>query len=375
MVGDEKRHLKNIHPRDAEDAEKVFFTQLTSAYEEILNIPPFVSIIIPCYNEEKYIVKCLDSVVAGDYPLVRMEVLVVDGGSIDRTRGILFEYSKRHPCVMIVDNPHRLKPHALNIGIKTAKGDILIRMDAHALYDKSYVSKSVKYLEEHHADNVGGIRKTLPDGKSVMAKSIAISISHPCAAGKAVYRTGAKDFKWVDTVFGGCYRRETFQKIGLFNETLVRGQDREFNIRLQKAGGKILFAPDIICYYYARGTLRRYVPWIFSAGLTPFFVSRLIGKRIYSWRNLVPPTFVLSLAMLPILSFLHPMFFWIFSAEMITYCACALIATNAIAKKEQDCRYFLSMPFIFFLTHVVYGFGSLVGLFKPVKEAGEWTKA
>lgn len=312
---------------------------------------------------------------AGDYPLDRMEVLVIDGGSSDRTRDVLAGYSKQYPVVRMVDNPHRLKPHALNIGIKMAKGDIIIRMDAHALYDKSYVSKSGKYLEEHHADNVGGIRKTLPDGKSVMAKSIAISISHPFAAGNAVYRTGAKDFKWVDTVFGGCYRRAIFQKIGLFNETLVRGQDREFNIRLKKADGKILFAPDIICHYYARGTLRRYVPWIFSGGLTPFFVSRLIGNRIYSWRNLVPPTFVLSLVMLPILSFLHAIFVGLFVAEIIIYLACALIAASTIAKKKQDYRYLLSMPFIFFLTHVVYGSGSLVGLFKPVKEAGEWTKA
>jgi succinoglycan biosynthesis protein ExoA len=339
-----------------------------------LNTAPFVSIIIPCYNEEKYIAQCLDSVVAGDYPLDQMEVLVVDGGSTDRTRDVLGGYSKQHPVVRMVDNPHRLKPHALNIGIKTAKGDIFIRMDAHALYDKSYVSKSVKYLEEYQSDNVGGIRKTLPDGNSIVAKSIAISISHPFAAGNAVYRTGAKGFKWVDTVFGGCYRRETFQKIGLFNETLVRGQDREFNIRLQKAGGKILFAPDIICYYYARGSLRRYVPWIYSAGLTPFFVSRLIRKRIYSWRNLVPPTFVISLVMLPILSFLHSTFFWLFGAEMITYLTCALIASNAIANQEQDYRYFLSMLIIFFLTHVVYGFGSLVGLFSPVKDAGEWTR-
>lgn len=335
---------------------------------------PFVSVIIPCYNEEKYIVQCLDSIVAGDYPLARMEVLVIDGRSTDQTRHLLADYSLQHPVVRMVDNPYKLKPQALNIGIKMAKGDIIIRMDAHALYDKSYVSKSVKYLEEYHADNVGGVRATLPSGNSIISKSIAISISHPFTAGNAIYRTGAKEFRWVDTVFGGCYHRETFSKIGLFNESLVRAQDREFNIRLQRAGGKILFAPDVICQYFARGTLKSYVQWCFSCGLTPFFVSRLIKKRIYSWRNLVPLTFVLSLLIMPILSCLHIFFLILFGAEMITYVTCLFLAANTSAKKEKDFRYYLSIPFVFFLTHLTYGIGSLCGLFKPVKNAGEWTK-
>ena len=180
---------------------------------EKLNTLPFVSIIIPCYNEKDYIKQCLDSVVAGDYPLDRMEVLVVDGGSTDQTRDILADYSSENPIVRMVDNPHRLKPHALNIGIRNAKGDIVIRMDAHALYDKHYVSRSVRYLDEYKADNVGGIRKTISANSSVLSRSIAASISNPFAAGNATYRTGAKGFRWVDTVFGGCYRQEIFRKI------------------------------------------------------------------------------------------------------------------------------------------------------------------
>ena len=339
-----------------------------------MNLLPFVSIIIPCYNEEKYIVQCLDSIVAGDYPLEKMEVLVVDGRSTDQTRHLLADYSLRHPVVKMVDNPHRLKPQALNIGIKMSKGDIIIRMDAHALYDKSYVSKSVKYLEEQNGDNVGGFLVTLPDGEGHIAKTIAYAMSNNFGVGNSTFRTGANECRWVDTVFGGCYRREIFEKIGLFNEALVRGQDREFNIRLQKAGGKILFAPDIICHYYARGTLRSYVPWFYSAGLTPFFISRLIGKKIFSWRNLVPPMFVLSLIILPLLSLLHPIFLLVFGVEMFTYLACAVIVATPVVKREKDFRFLISMPFIFVLTHVVYGAGALMGLFKPVKDSGEWTK-
>ena len=339
-----------------------------------MTTPPFVSIIIPCYNEEKYIAQCLDSIMAGDYPQDCMEILVVDGRSTDRTRDVLVEYSKRHLVVRTVDNPHRLKPHALNIGIMKAKGEILIRMDAHALYDKSYVSRCIRYLVEYEADNVGGIRKTLPTGSSVLARSIAASISSPFGAGNATYRTGAKGFKWVDTVFGGCYRREIFRKIGLFNELLVRGQDREFNVRLQKAGGKILFAPDIVCHYYARGSLRAYLPWIYSGGLTPFYVTRLIGQRIYAWRNFIPMVFVLSLCVLLMLSLLHSIFMWIFTTELGLYLCFSIFSAIPIAKREKGLGFLLSMPIVFFMTHVVYGVGSIIGLIKPLKRTAEWTQ-
>jgi len=339
-----------------------------------LNSFPLVSIIIPCYNEDEYIASCLDSILGGDYPLEHLEVLVVDGQSLDSTRRIIEEYSSRYPFVRLVDNPNRLKPHALNIGIATARGDIIIRMDAHALYEKSYVSKSICYLDEYKADNVGGIRRTLSGNNSIVAQSIAESVSNRFSAGNAIYRTGAKDVKWVDTVFGGCYRRETFQEIGLFNEALVRGQDREFNVRLQNAGGKILFAPDIICYYYARGDLGSYIPWIYSAGLTPFFVSRLIKKRIYSWRNLVPLLFLFSLAVLPLFSLLYSTLYWLFMVEITTYLVCSLMATILVGKKRKEVRLLLTMPFIFFLTHIIYGFGSFIGLLKPAKDPGEWTR-
>jgi len=335
---------------------------------------PFISIIIPCYNEERFIGQCLDSILAGDYPAERMEVLVVDGGSQDNTRNIISDYSKRHASVRLVDNPHRLKPHALNIGISAAKGNIVIRMDVHSQYDPEYVSKSVQYLDQLKADNVGGLRMTFPGNDSLFARSIAASISSRFGAGNATYRTGAKGLKWVDTVFGGCYRKEIFAQIGMFDERLVRGQDREFNVRLQRAGGKILFVPDIICSYYARGSLLEYLPWIYAGGLTPFYVSRLIGLRIYSWRNLVPMTFVSSLLLLIPLSFLNPIFLFLLLTELACYLICAIIASIPVAKKEKNWLFLITMPVVFFLSHIFYGVGSFAGLLKSLKGDPEWTK-
>ncbi len=332
-----------------------------------------VSIIIPCYNEEKHIARCLDSIIANDYPKDLMEILVIDGMSTDNSRTILARYIEKYPFIRIVDNPKRIKPCALNIGIQSAKGDVIIRMDAHAVYYPNYISKSVQYIEQYKADNVGGIRRTLPGKETLMAKAIAYSISHPFAAGNATYRTGANEKRWVDTVFGGCYRRELFDKIGLFNEDLIRGQDREFNMRLTQTGGRILFSPDIICDYYARSDFKDFVRWIYFGGLTPFYISRLTGKRVLSWRNLVPLAFVLTLIVSLFLSIFSSAFLMIFLSVTFVYLAAALIASIPVVKKERDIRFLLAMPFVFAATHIAYGFGSLVGLFKPIKRGIVWS--
>ncbi|MHA1360537.1 MAG: glycosyltransferase family 2 protein [Candidatus Helarchaeota archaeon] len=255
----------------------------------------YVSIIIPCFNEVNFIKKCLESIIANDYEKNRLEIIVVDGMSTDGTREILKNYQQNYEFIRMIDNPKRHKPHALNLGIKESRGNVIIRMDAHAIYDPNYISKCVHYLEEYDADNIGGVRITVLRNNTLSAHATAYAISHPFAAGNAVYRTGAKEVKWVDTVFGGCYRREIFNRIGLFNEALIRGQDREFNVRLKRSGGRILFVPHIVCLYFARSDLASYIPWIYISGLTPFYISRNTKKAIFSWRNLIPLAFVLAL--------------------------------------------------------------------------------
>ena len=334
----------------------------------------FVSVVIPCYNEVYFIKQCLNSIIDNDYPKSNLEILVIDGMSNDGTREIIQDYSNRSQSIRLVDNPDRIKPKALNIGIQESQGDIIIRMDAHSVYEPDYISKCVKYLEEYNADNVGGTRKTLPGSNTLLAKSIAHSISNPFAAGNATYRTGAKSVKWVDTVFGGCYRREIFEKIGMFDEALIRGQDREFNVRLVKNGGKILFSPDIVCHYYARSNYIDFVKWIFVGGLTPFYISKIVGNRIYSWRNLVPLAFSLSLFFTGLLSFVIPEFLYLLFAIIVFYTLGSLFFSLRVVKKERDLRFFPLMFFIFLSTHIPYGLGSLLGIVKPVDKKEIWSK-
>ena len=261
-----------------------------------------VSIIIPCRNEKEFICKCLDSVIANDYPKESLEVLVVDGRSEDGTRQIVNEYSKKHSFIKMLDNPKKITPCALNIGIKNANGEIVIRLDAHSTYQNDYISKCVKYLYEYNADNVGGVWKIVPRSNTIVGKSIALASSNFFGGGDAYYRTGNfKEPKLVDTVFGGCYKKGIFDKIGYFNENLVRSQDMEFNLRLKKAGYKTLLVPDIIVYYYTRSTLKEVFNHRFKDGIwavVPFKYSEIVPVSI---RSLVPLIFVLSLVITALL--------------------------------------------------------------------------
>jgi glycosyltransferase involved in cell wall biosynthesis len=213
---------------------------------------PYLSIILPCRNEVKHISTCLASIAASDFPKDELELLVVDGQSDDGTREIVLEFGKSHPWIRLLDNGLKITPAGMNIGIRSAKGRIVMRMDAHSVYPSDYISKVVSWLTKTNADNVGGVCITQPANPTSKAWAIALALSHPWGVGNSHFRIGAAEPMWVDTVPFGCYKREVFEKIGLFNEALVRNQDDEFNHRLIKHGGRILLVPEIISFYTAR---------------------------------------------------------------------------------------------------------------------------
>lgn len=321
---------------------------------------PFISIIIPCRNEKKFIGECLSSVTAQDYQKDKIEVLIVDGMSEDGTREIIGNYIKDYEGVKMLDNPGRIVPKALNIGIKNARGQVIIRMDAHNSYEKDYISKCVKYLYEYNADNVGGVWTTLPGSDDLMARSIALSLSHPFGVGNAYFRIGSKDPKYVDTVPFGCYRKEVFEKIGFFDEDLIRNQDDEFNLRLIKNGGKILLVPEIISYYYARDTLAKLSKMYFQYGHFKPLVALKIGA-VLTWRQLIPVIFVGSL----VLSFLSSLIFkpliWVFFVILSAYLFANVAFSFSVAIKK-GLRYLLVLPAVFSTIHISYGLGYLKGI-------------
>jgi len=308
----------------------------------------FISIIIPCRNEEKYIAKCLDSIISQDYPKERLEILVVDGMSEDKTRRIVKEYAERYPSIKLLDNPNKFTSFALNIGIKNSRGEVIARMDAHAGYEKDYISKCVRYLKEYDADNVGGTMKTLARENTIVAKAIALCLSHPFGAGGSQFRTGVNEPKWVDTVFNGCYKKEVFDKIGLFNENLIRSQDMEFNLRLKKSRRKILLHPEIVSYYYPKSNLKDFFLHNIQDGIWAVLPLKFVRVPL-KLRHYVPLFFVLTLLL-----------------SIWPYILLSLFFSLKIAIKEKDFRLFFIMPLAFGTRHVGYGLGSIFGLFKLI---------
>lgn len=328
---------------------------------------PSVSVIIPCRNEEKFIGRCLNSIIRNYYPKDKIEILIIDGMSEDNTQEIIKRFTRKYKFVKLFHNKSRITPIALNMGIKNSRGDILIRVDAHSCCDKEYIIRCVEALEKYKVDSVGGVWKIFPRKNTLIGRSIALVLSNKFGVGNAHYKTGVKKIKEVDTVPYFCCRKEIFNRVGLFNEKLVRGQDLEWNLRLRRRGGIILLEPKIVNKYYVRSDFFEFIKHNFKNGvwtISPFKFS----KRPVSFRHLVPLVFVSSLLLSGIFSiFLRP-FMYLFLFILGLYVITNLIFSVSISIKERDWRYLFSLPLIFVSLHFFYGFGSLAGLFKLLFE-------
>jgi glycosyltransferase involved in cell wall biosynthesis len=320
---------------------------------------PMVSIVIPCRNERDFIGGLLENIRDQDYPKDRMEVFVIDGMSDDGTRAIVSNFVEKFSYVKLVDNEQRVVPHALNRGIKISHGEFIIRMDSHASYPKDYVSKLLYWQQKLGADNVGGVWITRPSGDSVRAKAIARVLSHPLGVGDAYFRIGVDEPREVDVVPFGCYRRDVFDRIGLFDEELVRNQDDEFNARLKNHGGKIFIVPEIEITYYARKRIRDLWRMYFQYG----YFKPLVNLKLRTPSNLrqfVPLLFLLSLIVSLVVSVFYRPFFWIFGSLLAIYFVLYFIVSFCIAVKNG-----IKLLFPLFLSfasvHFSYGTGYLKG--------------
>jgi glycosyltransferase involved in cell wall biosynthesis len=337
--------------------------------------PPRVTVIVPCRNEERYLAACLDSILAGTYPHDRLEILVVDGHSDDRTPQIAAAYAAVHACVRLLDNPRRIVPTALNIGIAAATGDVISRMDAHVVYPPDYLTRLIAALRDTEADNVGGRILTAPANGSPLARAIAVALAHPLGVGNSYFRIGTAERRWVDTVAFGCYRRDVFRRVGVFDEELVRNQDDEFNHRLIAAGGRILLLPDVTATYYARASRRDVARMYYQYGYFKPLAARKLG-RVMTVRQLVPPVFVTSLVGGAALAILWPPAAVLWGALLATYAA-AVIGASARVIRTHGVRCAFALLTVFPILHLSYGFGFLRGLWNMVgggrRSAGDAT--
>ena len=320
-----------------------------------------VSIIIPCLNEEKYISRCLLSVVNSDYPMDNVEILVLDGMSTDNTAQIIHKLSKEHTNIRVIPNPGKTAPKAMNIGIKAALGEIIVRLDAHAEYPPNYLSELLKWKEKLGADNIGSVWKTAVLNENPKTIAIQKVLCHPFGVGNGLFRTGVQKPMEVDTVPFGCYDKSVFDEVGLYDERLRRNQDIELNKRLAAKGKKIFLIPTTYCCYYARETLFAIAKNNYQNGkwnlLTVYYTKNFQSLSI---RHFVPLAFFLSLTLPVLLSLFWQPFIFVSAFSLFLYLA---VLTLVVMKMDRKDTNFFQLMLTFFVLHISYGWGSFTGLF------------
>jgi succinoglycan biosynthesis protein ExoA len=319
---------------------------------------PSVSVVLPCRNERNYIEHCVRSILNQDPPPGGFEIIVADGMSDDGTREILDRLKSGNACLRVIENPKRIVSTGLNAGIQAARGQIIIRMDAHTEYAKDYIQQCGQVLAETNADNVGG--PWVAKGMGLMSTAIAVAFQSAFAVGGAKGHN-PKYEGVVDTVYLGCWRREIFDRIGLFDESLVRNQDDEFNLRLTRAGGKIWQSPRIKSSYSPRGSLRALCRQYVQYG---YWKVRVIQKHRTpaSIRHLIPACFVFLLSVLPVVAIWWPLAGWGWVSLLGAYSTCNLAAA-IMAGARRNIYLIPLLCVVFACYHVAYGYGFLRGIF------------
>ena len=331
-------------------------------------MPPNVSVIIPCRNEEKTIHLVLDALYGQTYPRELLEVVIADGFSEDRTREKIADFATAHPGLnlLVVDNPKRIIPAGLNVAIGSSSGEIIVRMDAHSIPNPDYVSLCVDGLEKSIAQNVGGVWDIQPGNKSWIARAIAAAAGNPLAVGDAQYRFTDKA-AYVDTVPYGSYKRDLFDQVGLFDETLLANEDYELNTRILQSGGKIWLDPQIRCTYFARSSLKALARQYFGYGYWKVQMLKRYPETL-RWRQALPPVFVLGLLVSLLAGIFWMPSLYLFAAVLGLYLVILLAAGIHMAIKKSDILMVIGVPLAIITMHFSWAAGFLVGAFGAKKK-------
>lgn len=322
---------------------------------------PLVTVIMPIRNEESFIERSLGAVLTQSYPGDRMQVLVADGMSDDRTREIVARLAEAHPDteVAVVDNPGRIVPTGFNAALDHTRGDIVVRVDGHTIIEPDYVTECVAALAETGADNVGGRMDAVADAP--MGQAIALATSSPFGVGNSAFHY-ASGQRWVDSVYMGAWPREVFDRVGRFDPEMVRNQDDEFNYRLSASGGRILLTDRIRSRYYNRPSLKKLFSQYRQYG---YWKVRVLQKHPgqMSARQFAPPALVAALVGGAVLApFSRPVRI-VWAGVVVLYVAANLAASLVVARKH-GMKHLARLPVVFGALHIGYGAGFLAGLVK-----------
>jgi cellulose synthase/poly-beta-1,6-N-acetylglucosamine synthase-like glycosyltransferase len=325
-----------------------------------MNTLPFVSLIMPVRNEATFIARGLGAVLAQDYPAERLEVLVVDGMSEDGTREIVRAFARRHPNLRLLDNHGRIVPAGLNLALRQARGEIIVRVDGHCEIAADYVRRCVECLATEEVDGVGGPIETI--GETPVAGAIALAMSSKFGVGGSAFRTVKGRRMLVETVAFPAYTRRAIERAGSFDEELVRNQDDEYNYRLTKLGGRLLLAPEIRSRYYSRGSFRSLWRQYFQYG---YWKVRVMQKhpRQMRLRQFAPPLFVAALLAALALAPFSPAGRWLLLLSAASYLT-ANFAASILAARGGGARLLPLLLVAHTTLHLAYGSGFIVGLIK-----------
>ena len=326
-----------------------------------------VAIVIPTLNEERFISRCLNSIIKQTYEFEKMDVMIIDGGSNDKTKDIVTEYQKSLQNIRFIENKKKIQSVAFNIGLKKSTAPYIIRLDAHAEYDSKYISLCIENLkQDEKRGNVGGRCNILPFNQSVWAQTNAILNHSRFGIGGAAFRVSNEAHN-TDSVPFGAFPRKIIEKIGGMREDLPRGEDNEYNSRIRKAGYKIFFDPNIISSYFARPTLGASCKQMYANGNSIGYLY-YIDREAIGIRHLVPLLFVVSGLFSIIISVLWSPFCYVFCGGLALYLIADAMASIMGAKDNVKCT--LPLFILFFCVHVSYGMGTIAGLIKGLKTKG-----
>jgi len=327
---------------------------------------PFCTIVIPCYNEEAHVERVLRAALGQVYPADRLEIFVVDGGSLDRTCEIARALASEDRRIVLLHNRRRFQAAAMNLAIERSRGDVIVRMDAHADYDPMYVAASVGVLRRTGALNVGGAMR--PRGTTPFQCALAAALRSPLGAGGSPCRDPERE-GYVESVWCGAYRREAFELAGLFDPEARTNEDAELNQRILEVGGRIFQSREVVGHYYPRSTARSLFVQYYHYGVGRARTFRKRG-RLPSIRPFLPFASLVAFVLLALLAGVVP-FVATLLAVLSSFYGLAVVVEAIRVSFRDGLRLAPLVAFLFPLMHFAHGVGFAVGLARSVERRAD----